>query len=214
MKRHLPTVLGILVFLAATTARAQECHCDDVHAMELRLKEVNAAIKGFTRELAAMNEQVLRTQQPIMYTEERQAKLRGKVLDVINGEMKGETAAPRPSGTNPGETSNLCQVEINLNPSVSACIRESITRHEQYHREQCLKTRSAGAILKGVTEAGQANRFVRDHFSLQQYATEEIMGYTKEIEFLSPELARLRRDCHAPPPPPQKRDYTGQPRKS
>lgn len=111
---------------------------------------------------------------------------------------------------NPGGTSNICTMTINLHPSATACMRESVKRHEQHHQSECVKTlpRIGDSILHGK------DRFERQQASLVQYAMEEIAGYTTEIQFLQSELARLQRseECN-PRPKPEVRHFTGVPRK-
>jgi hypothetical protein len=88
-------------------------------------------------------------------------------------------------------------------------MRESIRRHEEHHRQECLKTRSVGKILDSVRTG--KDRFERDGFQLTQYAQEEIGGYSEELMFLRSELARLSRapECQ---PKPEVRDYTAEAR--
>jgi hypothetical protein len=159
-----------------------------------------------------MMEQVMRTQQPIPYTPARREMLQGRVQQAVSQVSAGRiSATPSIRGENPGGTTNVCTVSINLHPSATACMRESVKRHEQHHQQECLKTLSAGGILQSVA-TGQ-DRFERGGVQLMQYAQEEIGGYAAELAFLQSELARLTRseECN-PKPKPEVRDFSAQPR--
>jgi hypothetical protein len=213
MVRHLVRLLLPLQLFIGTAAHAA-CQCTDIADIKNRILEANTAIEAYSKEMQKMMEQIMRTQDPLPYTPERRAKLQGRVQDALNTAMAGKLAtAPAPAGETPGGTSNLCGITINVHPSISACIRESVTRHEQYHQAQCQKTRSAGKVLDSVLTG--KDRFERDGASLPAYAQEEIGGYSTEIQFLQAELARLTQseECKPKRPKPELRDYTAQPRK-
>jgi hypothetical protein len=190
------------------------CQCADIGDIKNRMLEANTAIQAYSTEMQKMVEQMMRTQEPLPYTPERRAKLQGRVQAALNQAMAGKLAtAPAPSGENPGGTSNLCTVTINVHPSTTACIRESVAKHEEYHQAQCMKTRTAGKILESVRTG--KDRFERDDASLPEYAQEEIAGYTAELQFLQAELMRLSQseECKPKQRKPELRDYTAQPRR-
>lgn len=198
--------IALLAFSAP--ALAQTCQCIDQGDIKARIAEAQAAINAYSAETQKMMEQIQRTQQPIPYTPERRQKLQGRVQEALNGVNKGRISTLPTMGDNPGGTDNLCNVTINAHPSATACMRESVNKHEQYHREQCLKTRTAGKIGTSITTG--KDRFERDGIQLMQYASEEIGGYTTEISFLNGELARLQKACKPKPAPV--RDYTAEQR--
>ncbi|MFM9887646.1 MAG: hypothetical protein ACKVQT_31875 [Burkholderiales bacterium] len=152
-----------------------------------------------------------RTQEPIAYTPARRQKLQGHVQDALNKVATGRIPTAPTTGDNAGGTDNLCNMTINLHPSATACMRESVKRHEQHHRDACLKTRTVGAIAGSIVSG--KDRFERNNAQLFDYATEEIGGYSTELAFLQSELARLTRseECN-PKPKPEVRDFTAQPR--
>lgn len=211
MKSFSLALLSAVGLLAARPALGQACKCSDAAALQTRETEAKAAIAAYQTEIQKMAEQMMRTQQPLPYTPERREKLQGRVKGAIQTALAGTPSpAATTDGKNPGGTSNLCAVEIN--PTLSPCMHDSISAHEQYHADECLKTRSAGTIASSVLNG--SDRFERDHRQLAEYASEEIGGYTKELMFISSELARLKSapECAPKPPPTQKRDYTAQPR--
>lgn len=199
-------VLVALALAAPALAHAQACQCIDVGDIKARMLEAQTAINAYGQEMQKMAEQMQRTQQPIPYTKERREKLQGRVQVALNGVAKGRISTTPTMGDNPGGTDNLCNVTIGLHPSATACMRESVRRHEEYHRQECLKTRTAGKIGTSV-RTGQ-DRFERDGIQLTQYASEEIGGYQAELAFLSAEQARLAKACQ--PPKREVRDYTAE----
>jgi len=158
-----------------------------------------------------MAEQIQRTQEPIPYTPARRAKLQGHVQDALNQGAGGRISPTPHMGHGPGHTSNLCQIVIDLHPSATACMRESVKRHEEHHSKECRKTLTAGRVADSVTSG--KDRFERNNAQLMEYAMEEIAGYNTEIMFLQSELVRLDRseECR-PKPKPEVRDFTAQPR--
>lgn len=205
-------VLLPLILLAVNPAWAQPCMCIDIGDIKQRIKEANAAIAAYGAEMQKMMEQMQRTREPIPYTPARREMLQGRVQQAVNQAAAGRIATmPSIQGENPGGTSNLCTMTINLHPSATACMRESVKRHEQHHQQECQKTLS-GAKVRETIATGK-DRFERDGIQLVQYAQEEIGGYTIELMFLHAELARLTRseECN-PKPKPEVRDYSGQPR--
>jgi hypothetical protein len=197
---------------AAAAAQAQPCTCIDVGDIKARMAEANAAIAAYAAEMGKMAEQMIRTREPLPYTPERRDKLQSRVQDAVN-KVAANRISPTPTikGENPGGTSNTCMVTINLSPSATACMKESVKRHEDYHQQECLKTLTAGKLL-GAVVTGKADRFERDGAQLTQYAQEEIGGYTTELTFLQSELLRLSQAEECKPKPPERRDYSGQPR--
>ena len=167
-------------------------------------------MNAYGAEVQKMGEQMQRTQAGIPYTKERREKLQGRVQEALDKAAKGRIATAPTMGDNPGGTDNLCNVTINLHPSATACMRESVKRHEQFHRQECLKTRTAGKIATSIN-TGQ-DRFERDGFQLMQYASEEIGGYQAEVAFLASEQARLAQACKPPKPKTEVRDYTAEQR--
>lgn len=201
--------------LLSAAAQAQVCTCTDIADIKRRIKEAETAIKAYSGEMQKITEQMMRTQDPIAYTPERREKLQGRVQAALNQASDGGiSTTPTIAGENPGGTNNLCQITINLHPSATACMRESVKRHEELHQRECKKTFSAGAVLESVRTG--KDRFERSGATLIQYAMEEVSGYTTEIQFLQGELARLESLCKPKvlPPPEQRerRDYTAQPR--
>jgi hypothetical protein len=202
--------LGFLL-LWATAARSQ-CTCIDIGDIKQRIKEAQTAIDTYGQEIGKMVEQMQRTREPLPYTPARRAKLQGRVQAALNQVTAGHISTAPADGDNPGGTDNLCRTTINLHPRATTCMRESVTRHENYHQQQCKKTFSVGGVLAGVV-SGKVDRFERAEASLIEYAQEEIGGYTTELTFLQSELARLQRAPECQPKRPEVIDYTAQPRK-
>jgi hypothetical protein len=200
-------LLASVIALSAP-AFAQTCQCIDVGDIKQRMKEAQTAIAAYNEQIMKMSEQMQRTQEPLAYTPERRKKLQGHVQDALNGVTGGRIAAFPTGGDNPGSTDNLCNTTINGHPSATACIREAVKRHEEHHRQECLKTRTAGKVWDAV-KSGK-DRFERDGILLPQYAVEEIGGYTAEVMYLQSELTRLAKPCEPKPKQPEVRDYTAE----
>lgn len=206
-----PAPLIVLLLLALPApALAQTCQCVDVGDIKARMAEAQAAIQTYSAEMQKMAEQMQRTQSSLPYTKERRERLQGRVQDALNKVAAGRIATAPTMGDNPGGTDNLCNVTINLHPSATACMRESVKRHEEHHRQECLKTRTAGKIATSI-QTGK-DRFERDEIQLMQYAMEEVGGYTAEATFLAQEQARLAQACKPKPQKQELRDYTAQQR--
>ncbi|MGD9954131.1 MAG: hypothetical protein AB7S87_16300 [Burkholderiales bacterium] len=201
---RLPALVAFLLALSPA-AFAQPCQCIDQGDIKARIAEAKAAMEAYGAEIQKMSEQMMRTQSPLPYTRERREKLQGRVQGAINKVAAGRIQTAPTMGDNPGGTDNLCNVTIGLHPSATACMRESVRRHEEHHRQECLKTRTAGKIATSVRTG--ADRFERDGFQLTQYASEEMMGYSTEISFLEGELYRLKTACQ---PKREVRDYTAE----
>ena len=207
-----PLFSFLSLLLLSAPALAQTCKCADQGDIKRRLHEVDTALKAYQTEIGKMTEQMQRTHDPLMYTKERREKLQGRVQDALNQSPAGGISPMPTMNDNPGGTSNLCEVTINLHPSATACMRESVTRHENLHRDQCLRTRSAGRIKDSVVSG--KDRFERDNATLVQYAAEEISAYSVEKQFLQSELSRLQNAAECKPKPIEQRDYTSTPRRS
>jgi hypothetical protein len=205
---HAPLILALLV--AFSGSAFAQCQCIDVGDIKARTKEATAAIEAYGAEMSKMMEQMQRTQAPLPYTPERRQKLQGRVQEALNKVSAGRISTTPTMGDNPGGTDNLCNVTIGMHPSATACMRESVKRHEEFHRAECLKTRTAGKI--GTTIKTGQDRFERDGIQLFQYAQEEVGGYMEEIKFLGAEEARLARAPECKPKAPPVRDYTAEQR--
>ena len=197
--------------LIAAPARAQVCQCIDIGDIKARIKEAQTAMTAYSNEMRKMMEQIQRTQEPIAYTQARREKLQGHVKAALD-QVTGGRISPTPTlGHTLGGTGNLCQTEIHLHPSATACMRESVKRHEDHHSKECRRTLTAGRVLDSV--ATGKDRFERNNAQLMEYASEEMGGYTTEIMFLQSELTRLAGAAECQPKPrPEVRDFTAQPR--
>lgn len=212
MVRKLTAALASLFLSMAAPVQAQVCKCVDIGDIKARILEASTAISAYSAEMQKMGEQMLRTQEAIPYSPARREKLQGRVKDALTQVSSGGRISATPTlGHTLGGTGNLCQTEINLHPSATACMRESVKRHEDHHSSECKKTLAAGSILTTVTTG--KDRFERNNAQLMEYAMEEISGYTTEIAFLQGELARLERseECK-PKPKPERRAFTAQQR--
>lgn len=216
MVQILIAILAILFMSVAAPVQAQVCKCIDIGDIKARILEANTAISAYSAEIQKMGEQMVRTQEAIPYTPARREKLQGHVKDALNQVSGGGRISATPTlGHTLGGTGNLCQTEINLHPSATACMRESVKRHEDHHSSECLKTLTALNVLNSAVTG--KDRFERNNAQLMEYAAEEISGYTVELAFLQGELERLSRseECNPKPKPkPERRDFTAQPRKA
>jgi len=200
----------LLSFLALpASVQAQACGCTDIADIKKRMKEADVAIKSYAEEMQKIAEQMQRQRTVLLADREKRAKMQSRIQHALDQTAGGLPTAPT-AGDNPGGTDNLCNTTINLAPSATACMRESLSRHEAFHRQECLRTRSMAKI--GESIATGKDRFERDGTTLVAYATEEIGGYTAEKAFLQGELSRLQQAPECRPKPIETRDYTGQAR--
>jgi hypothetical protein len=202
-------LIAALLLVLPGFAFAQVCQCIDIGDIKARQKEATTAIETYGAEMNKMMEQMQRTQQPLPYTPERRQKLQGRVQDALNKVSAGRIPTLPTMGDNPGGTDNLCNIVSGAHPSATACMKESVRVHEEYHRAECKKTLTAGKV--GTSIATGKDRFERDGIQLHQYAMEEVAAYTEEVKFLSAEAARLAQACKPKAPPPE-RDYTAEQR--
>lgn len=185
-------------------AHAGVCQCLDLADLKQRQQQVKVAIKTYEQEIQKMAFQMMSDRKTLDYTAARRQILQGRVQDALNQAALGHLS----TGAT-GETDNLCNTTVS--DKGTPCMQESIRRHEQVHRDACLRTQTPGSIATGVAEPGKfKDRFEVQHEVMTTYAAEEIMAYSIEQGFLDQEIASLDEPCHRPPP--VQRDYTSQPR--
>ena len=206
-----PATLLLVVLLAFSGSAFAQCQCIDVGDIKARSKEAKAAIEAYGQEMNKMAEQIQRTHDPLLYTEGRRTKLQTNIQKALNGVNAGRISpTPTIEGGAVASTGNMCNVVYKLHPSATACIRESIKRHEEHHQKQCQAMLSASGVIVAAATGKGTDRFERTGASLMQYASEEISGYLEEVKFLGSEEARLAQACKPKPAPV--RDYTAEQR--
>ena len=206
-----PAPLILIVLLAFSGSAYAQCQCIDVGDIKARSKEAKAAIEAYGQEMGKMAEQTQRTHDPLLYTDARRAKLQGNIQKALNGVNAGRISpTPTIEGGAVASAGNLCNIVYKLHPSATACMRESIKRHEEYHQKQCQGMLSASGIAVAAATGKGTDRFERTGATLIQYASEEIGGYLEEVKFLNSEEARLAQACK--PKAPVVRDYTSEQR--
>src|SRR5262249_20856445 len=146
-----------------------QCTCIDIGDIKRRIKESEVAINAYSTEIQKMVEQMQRTHDPLQYTPERRQKLQTRVQAALDQAATGAIPTAKPLGERLGGTNNLCMTSIEMHPSATACMRESVKRHEDQHQKECMKTLSAGGVLDSI-KTGK-DRFERSNASLIQYAT-------------------------------------------
>ena len=216
-----PLVVALLV-AASGTAFAQQCQCIDIGDIKARKKEASTAIEAYGAEMNKIAEQMQRTQDPVSYSSARREKLQKNIQAALDAKAQGGnriSATPvlihtDDKGKTKGVagTSNMCQIEDNFHPSMTACMRESIMRHEGYHQAECNRMFDAGKMLEAARTGKGTDRFERANYTLLQYGMEEVAAYTEEIKFLNAEEVRLARSPACKPKEPPKRDYTAEQR--
>lgn len=211
MHKFLVAILISLVVPVVPPVQAQVCQCIDIGDIKARMAEANAAVAAYSAEMRKMAEQIQRTMEPIPYTPARRETLQGRVQQALNQVATGRISPTPSTGHSLAGTSNVCLIEINLHPSATACMRESVKRHEKHHQFECAKTLSESRVMDSAISG--RDRFERNRAQLMDYAIEEIGGYTTELAFLQSELSRLSHseECN-PRPKPEVRDYSAQPR--
>lgn len=184
---------GFVILLAAP-AQAGSCECKDIPDIEEKIEEATTAILTYTLQTALVRE---------AYTSQGRAALQAVVQSALDAVAARGHSVPATGGTG-----NLCFISIDAK---TACMKESVQRHEEVHREACLKDlslSSAWTMFRDIKDRHEvAGRTMAD------YGREEIEAYQAELAFLMAELERLAKECKKPPPPPApQRDYTSQPR--
>ncbi len=211
MHRSLAPSLLLAALALSFFARSSEagtCGCMDLADLKHRSEEVKIALDGFQSEITNLQGEMLKERRPIYYT----PALAQKMRDSVQAALDRNAAGKLPTGAS-GNTDNLCNISVN--ERATACMQESARVHEQQHRDACLKTLSASAVVSSVsTPGGFKDRFERKHAPLISYAIEETVGYFAEKTFVSNQINSLEGPCKPPPPPQIERDYTSQPRKA
>jgi hypothetical protein len=160
------------------------CQCSDLEDMKNRIAEAGTAARAFAAftsdQLSADDAAGTTT----MYSEDRD----NQTTAVAQGAVTSAHTTGTTSGK--GKTQTDCVTKIETS---SACIRQSLQLHENVHSTTCQAIKAAGKDTTGD---------FKDTMSLVQYWSEEVRAYSKEIEFLTRQIARVSADPACAPPPP------------
>jgi hypothetical protein len=191
-------VLVPLLLTLPRSGRASVCDCVDIGDIMQRLAEVGAAIAAYSAQMAKIvevEEGGVTRDVPfssVEYAPILKAQVQAAVQKAIQRTVQG-----RKSAGAKGDTDNACNI---TNNGKTPCMRESVQRHEEVHRQACLSTRDASSMALAVL-GDKRDRFLRDGFTMGQFIMEEIRGYQAEVTFLTQELAELEKRCKKPKEP-------------
>ncbi|HSR10171.1 MAG TPA: hypothetical protein VLS90_01915 [Thermodesulfobacteriota bacterium] len=191
LRARLTAAIGTAVLLvsflfSSGMAGAQSCDCGDIDTIKQRIEEVQLAIATYTAQMVlTIVGNATMPADKVGYTQDWRDRVQDKVQNAMNNNMKG-----RKSTGAKGDTDSACNV---TNNAKTPCMRESVRRHEEVHRQECLKTRN---ILQTMVTG--EDRFQRDQASMGDFIKEEIKAYQTELEFLKNELERLEKKCKDP----------------
>jgi len=189
-------------FALPAPSEAGGCGCLDLADLKHRQDEVKIASQSFQSEITNLQNQMLKDGKPTYYTAALAQEMRDRAQGALDRNAAGKLATLAD-----GNTDNLCNIAVNEH--ATACIQESTRRHEQVHRDACLRTRSVSSVASSISTPGQfKDRFETNHAPLISYAVEETQGYMAEQGFLSTQISALEKSCKQPPAPEVKRDYT------
>ncbi len=198
-----PFVVGMMVLVPILlvlprSGRASACDCVDIGDIKQRLAEVAAAIAAYSAQMAKTVEveEGGVTQDVPFSSVEYAPILRDQVQAAVQKAMNRTVEGRKSSGAK-GDTDNACNI---TNKGKTPCMRESVQRHEEVHRQACLSTRDASSMALAVL-GDKRDRFLRDGFTMGQFIMEEIRGYQAEVTFLTQELVELEKRCKKPKEP-------------
>jgi hypothetical protein len=198
---RLACLVLLLVLAGASRVHAASCTCADLADLRNRFCEARAANAEYTRQIAMIRAQELRTGQPVMYTVPRYSEhVQPCVQEAIN--TVTDSNANRPTA----KTDNACQIVYDGAPT--ACLKEILFAHESVHVTACKAWSNDRANegfwseLRGLTSDFRAGTTLIDLLN------EERAAYGVEVNHVRDELARLSRSsCPGmpvePPGPPR-----------
>jgi len=187
MRRFL---LAIVPLLWGASAQGEACGCDDVRDLRNRICEARAAVAEYDRQIARIQKfEREQLKKPLLWTgplyKQCMQPCIQEALDAIV-DLKARTSA--------AETNDGCEI-VFTTPPATACVKESLLRHERVHQTQCVARRDAikeGGFFGPIVSMFTGNF---DGQSLVSVANEEKMGYRGEIEFALEQLRRLSAKC-------------------
>ncbi len=171
-------VVWLLSGSLSAQAQSQPCGCADKKDLIDRLNRVEMAIQEYRAQIEKMKEQEKNEGKPLMWTKERYDKLE----DTVNTAMK---TVKNPSANSVSAKSNGGDCDFEEINAPTACLRESVTRHEKVHHRGCL----------AVKDSLSLNETYQMRMRLADFAQEEIFGYLEERKFILSQLQSLPTDC-------------------
>ncbi len=166
---------GPIVVAAGPASGA--CGCADIADMLNRIKEADAAVAAYRKEIAVLLA-APKGSDPVMATDANYRDLQDNIVQAeINKVTTPGSNRPR-SGTN-----GACEIDI---PATTACMRQSRQIHEAVHQRACLAMKTKEDFL------------VKSYFNfmtLVDFAWEEIDSYLSERKFLADQLRNLPATC-------------------
>lgn len=173
--------------LSSAQAQSQLCGCADAKHMLFRIKEANAAINEYKRQIQNYQAQERSSGNPVMFTHtEYRNNLQPAVQTVLNN-VKNAEPPPSPITAGAKTDPHSCS-----EPEISGgtpCLQEALRKHESHHSNSC--------SLKRPPRTNPASDY-RDAMTMIEVIEEEIVGYTLERAYLASEHAKLPDKCKPP----------------
>jgi hypothetical protein len=190
-------IAAMLVLVLPVDAGAQpSCGCRGMRNVKNRLCETRAAQREYDRIAAKLLADEKKATKPILLTQELKSNIKDCVQEAINtvDDAGAQDAA--------GETKSDCSIEVastRAHLASSQCIEDSVRKHEEFHRQQCL-ARENGKWEKVWHDGGPVKSALFDtKFAMTavDYMAEEHAAYMMEEADLTETLRRLANTCKA-----------------
>lgn len=180
------TAVWILSGFLATQAQSQPCSCSDAKDMLYRLKEADAAINEYKKQIQNYEAQERSSGNPVMFTlAEYRNNLQPAVQAVLN-DVRSAEPPPPPKSARAKTDQHSCNTVVS---GGSSCLQEAVNRHEIHHSNTC--------SIRKPSPLEPASDY-RDGMKMVEFVQEEITGYTLEKAYLSGEFAKLPDKCKPP----------------
>ncbi len=169
----------ILCCVVAANAQASPCSCADKQDLLNRLNLIEAAILEYREQIVGMTNREKIDGKPLMVTPELYKEiLQDRVNDALK-RIKDPKARTGTAQTNGGD----CTLMHVTAPT--ACLRETLTRHEAIHISSC----------KAYEGAPGFHKTYQTRMRLIDFAREEITAYLEERAFILQQLKKLPTTC-------------------
>lgn len=173
--------------LSSAQAQSQLCGCADAKHMLFRIKEANAAINEYKKQIQNYQAQGNSSGNPVRFTQEEYRNNLQPAVKTVLTNVKSAEPPPSPLTAGAKTDPHSCS-----EPEISGgtpCLQEALRKHESHHSNSC--------SLKRPPRTNPVSDY-RDAMTMVEVIEEEIVGYTLERAYLASELAKLPDKCKPP----------------
>lgn len=181
---------------SAGAADVTQCTCKGARNVKNRLCEVRAARREYDRIASNLMAQERKSGKPLMLDGTTKDQIRDCVQEAVNSVADGGAQDAL------GDTDPSCNVSVYaardaLPPSM--CIAESVRRHEEFHRQECLTRENGKWQRVWSSDAPIKSALIDTKFAMSavDYMAEEQAAYLMEDSDLDQTLRRLAQTCPA-----------------